>query len=89
MLRVSIKSTELAEKSGVKAGREWKIREQTGWIDLESGERRKLAISIKDGAQPWPVGDYSVSPLSFYVDNFGALSLGRLVLEKIAAVKAA
>lgn len=90
MLLVTIKSKDLNEKSGRNAKGEWKIREQTGWIELND-ERRRLAISLKDGAQPFEPGVYEVALTSFFVDTYGALSLGRLQLQpsKGAAVKAA
>jgi len=84
-LRVEVKSAEVTVKSWQKADRKGEINEQTGWIDLPSGERRRLVISIENKNMPYQPGVYVISDDSFEVDRFGGLSIGRLRLVPVAA----
>jgi hypothetical protein len=52
---------------------------QAGWVDLPSGERRKVRLRIKDG-KGYAVGSYSVKDESFTVNQYGDLELGNLEL---------
>jgi hypothetical protein len=85
MVTLSIKSTQTATKNGTsKAGKPYSITEQDAWVEL-NGERRRIRVTLSDGAAPFPVGDYTVGEGSFYVGDFGQLQLGRLELVSIAA----
>jgi len=79
-MKVEIKSTVTQEKSGTSAkGRAYRISEQEAWVTLD-GEYRRLRIGLEDGAQPYPVGAYTLAESSFRIDQYGGLEIGRVRL---------
>jgi len=85
VLRLTIKSAEVTEKTGTNAKGPWKIREQTARIELND-ESRKVVVALNKDAAPYAPGVYEVSDASFYIDNYGGLQLGRLVLRPAGTV---
>ncbi len=82
-MRVTIKSTEIHEKKGTSTrGKPYHIREQEAWCAL-NGETRRVKVTLRDDAEPFGPGMYDIQEDSFYVDNFGQLALGRLVLRVV------
>lgn len=67
-------------KSGV-----FESTSQTAWLDLPSGERRKIRVRLAKDAKPYAVGEYLVGDASFVVNEYGDLGLGNLALVPVAA----
>jgi hypothetical protein len=65
-------------------GQSFTSREQYAWLDLPSGERRKVRVRVDRGQQPYAPGEYTVADESFVVGEYGDLQLGfALKLERI------
>jgi hypothetical protein len=84
MLVFTVKSTEISVKSGVSAkGRPYELHEQYALVDLGE-ERRKVAILLETGQQPYVPGQYEIDPASFVVDQYNSLGV-KLRLRPIKA----
>lgn len=93
-LRIEVKSSKVLEVNGVsRAGKPFHMVKQAAWAYTYDsfGEvnpfPERIEMNIADGAQPYPVGNYSLDPRSFFIGDFNSLSIGRLVL--VPAVTAA
>lgn len=94
-LRIEVKSSKVLEVNGVsKAGKPFHMVKQAAWAYTYDsfGEvnpfPERIEMNIADGAQPYPVGNYSLDPRSFFIGDFNSLSIGRLVLvPAVAAVQ--
>jgi Helix-destabilising protein len=92
MLRIEIKSLNIAEQSGIaKSGKPYSIRKQTGWAytydnmgDLNPFPER-IEISLADKQAAYPVGQYTLADRTFYVGDYSSLTIGRLILDPISA----
>ena len=74
MFRITVKDTTTETKSGVsKAGRPYSIIEQAAIVDLPSGERRRIPITLEAGEAPLAPGDYEPKSTAGYVGDFGSL----------------
>jgi len=78
----SVTTSQINGKSGT-----FESRSQVGWVELPSGETRKLRVRVSKGAMPYSVGAYIVGDDSFTVSQYGDLQIGALTLlpEKKAA----
>jgi len=86
-MKIEVKSTATTEKSGTsKTGRAYTIREQEAWVSL-NGEYRRLRFALKDGANAYPVGEYTLGEGSFVINQFGGLEVVRLELAPLAVRK--
>jgi hypothetical protein len=84
-IKVTIKSADFDTKSGTsKRGQPYSIREQTGFAQL-GDETRKLTISLKQHQEVYAPGVYLLDDSSFTTDQYGQLTVGRLVLKAVAA----
>lgn len=95
-LRVEIKSNLVQEISGTsKAGKPYHMRKQAAWaytfdqMGALNPFPERIEFSLADGQEPYQVGNYSLSPASFFVGDFHSLSIGRPVLVPLAAAAAA
>ena len=79
---IEVKSTELMQKTvrGKKDGKEYVIREQTGWIDVGKDYPQEIRIPIEIGKEAYPKGKYLMDPSCVYIARYQTLSLGRLRL---------
>ena len=91
-LRIEIKSNLVQEISGTsKAGKPYHMRKQAGWaytydsMGALNPFPERIELSLADGQEPFQVGNYTLSPASFFVGDFHSLSIGRPILELIAA----
>jgi len=84
-IRIEIKSAEVVQKTiKGKDGKEYLIREQSGWIDLGKAYPQEVRISLDQGMEPYLVGQFVLDRSSLYVDRYGKLTLGRLKLKAAA-----
>jgi len=86
-MRMRVKSIEVSEKHGTskRTGQPYTIREQfCFWENAATGEVRRVTLSLREGQEPYAVGQYNVSDESFGVDRFGGLAVERLRLEPVA-----
>jgi len=93
MFRVEIDATPITEKSGkikngARAGEDYSIRTQTGYVDLGGKYPEKIAINLADDQKPYLPGFYWIAPESAGTGDFDSILFRRqLVLwtEKQAA----
>lgn len=78
-IRVAIENEQVEVKSGTNSRGPWQIREQECWAYLcnRDGTPQKhpsrIVVTLEDNQQPYPIGDYTVAPTSFYVGQYGSL----------------
>lgn len=91
-LRIEIKSNLITDINGVsKAGKPYHMRKQVGWAYTYDQQGvlnpypERIEISVNDGQDPYPLGNYAVSDKCIYVGDFNSLTVGRLILEPITA----
>jgi len=89
-VHIEVKDSTVEVKSGVSARtqKNYEIHEQTAYL-VTPDERKRIVLSLRNGQQPYAIGRYVISPESFTVSNFGALTIGRLVLSPAVPSKAA
>jgi cobalamin biosynthesis Co2+ chelatase CbiK len=92
MLKIEVKSEEINERSGVKNGRDWKIRTQEAYAHIQNRNGsaapypEKILLNLDNGNSnrapqaPYSIGTYYLSDSSVYVGDFSALRLGSPVL---------
>ncbi len=87
MWRVMIESAEVREKSGrsAKNGKDYRIREQEAFIFLfdQHGAEKRFPSAIRlnlDDQPAYKPGEYTITPDSVFVGEFGQLRFGRLRL---------
>lgn len=95
-LRIEIKSNLVQDISGTsKAGKPYHIRKQAAWAHTYDAQGalnpypERMEFSLADGQEPFPVGNYTLSPASFYIGDFNLLSIGRPILEPMVAAQRA
>jgi len=91
-IKISIEDTAVDEFSGIsqKNGKPFTIRKQEGWVTLPGEKRqRPFVIQLDDDQPPYAPGDYLLDPSTYFINRFGALSLGRIKLVKQSAARAA
>lgn len=91
-MRVIVKRADVAVRSGTgDQGRPWSIREQQAFAATVDKEGRpddfpsKITIRLDEGQAPYAPGEYEVDERSFYVAQYGRLSLGNVVLRPMSA----
>lgn len=90
-IKIEVKSNEIHVKSGTSArtGKPYTIREQEAWAYTADKEGKphpypvRIRVQLGDEQDAYPLGDYTISPASFYADRFNSLALG-LVLSPVA-----
>lgn len=88
-MQVEITSDVVNERSGNKNGKDWSIRTQTGYafIPDDSGRAQpypeSITIDLKKDQLPYKPGRYQVHDASYFVGDYGKLSIGRLMLVPI------
>lgn len=89
-LRIEIKSALVQEISGTsKAGKPYNMRKQAGWaftydaMGAPNPFPERIEFNLADKQEPFAVGNYTLSPASFFVGDFHGLSIGRLILEPL------
>lgn len=70
-MKIEIKSTEIQtiEGTSVKTGRPYCIRKQSAWLHLGKAYPLEIELNLEANTQAHPVGVYSLSPESYYVDR--------------------
>lgn len=90
-MQIEIASSVVNERSGTKDGKNWNMRTQTGYafIPDEAGKPQaypeSITIDLKKDQPAYPVGRYQLHDASFFVGDYGKLSIGRLALAPIKA----
>ena len=86
MIRIEVVSSTFDERSGVKNGKSWVIREQAAYAHLldETGKPHKYpvacSIPLEKDAPAYQPGFYTLDLRSVYVGDFRRLELGRVKL---------
>ena len=58
LITVLITSAFVETKTGTKNGKDWEVRNQFGFVEV-NGERRKISIPLARGAEPFAPGAYA------------------------------
>lgn len=93
MIKIEVKSGTVTERrfpSKREPGKTVLFREQEAWAFLfsVSGPHpypSRIVLPLEPDQAAYPPGIYSVNDASVYVGDFGALRLGRLILQPVAA----
>lgn len=93
MLRVEIKSALINEISGIsqKTGKPYNMKKQSGWAYTYDQQGNlnpypeRIEISLADNQEPYAVGNYGLSDKCIFVGDFNSLTVGRPILEPVAA----
>jgi len=87
---IEIKSPVITEVNGTsKAGKPYHMRKQSAWAYTYDQHGKphpypeRIEFNLMDDQQAFPAGRYSIAPQSFFVGDFNALSIGRLLLEPV------
>lgn len=94
-IRIEVKNSQVAERSGEKNGKPWTIRNQTAWAYTFDREGKandyplRIEIQLEKDQSAYAPGNYSVAPTSFMVGDYDKLALGRLALIPVTARAAA
>jgi hypothetical protein len=91
-LRIEVKSNLFQQISGTsKAGKPYSMRKQAAYaytydqMGTPNPYPERIEFNLADGQEPWPIGQYTLSPACFYVaGDFKELSIGRPILELIS-----
>lgn len=83
MFKVNIASTAVNVKAGIsqRTKKEYSMREQIGWVYMFDQQGRpnphphSITLILDGDDAPYPVGDYLLSPSSFYVGSFGSVKV--------------
>ena len=92
-LRIEIKSPLVNDISGVaaKTGKPYHMRKQSAWaytFDQQGGLQpfpERIEISLADGQEAYPVGNYALSDKCIFVGDFNSLAVGRILLDPLRA----
>jgi Helix-destabilising protein len=89
-MKLTVKSTNVQERKihSTKQQKDYVFREQEAVVELGE-ERRLIVLSLEDGQQAYPVGQYEVLDGSFEVDRNRNLALKRRLALKPLTVAAA
>lgn len=92
MIVIKIESTQVNTKSGAKEGKAWTINFQQCaiagfYVDgFPAKYPREMTIQLDEkNPVPYPVGDYVLSPESFYFGDFGRFTMGRMKLLPLSS----
>ncbi len=85
-MKIEIKSDRVDEYHGQKDGRQFVIRNQTGWLHVDGSQDypERVKVRIDDGQPPYAPGMYLIADESYYINRFGSLQLGALRLVPLA-----
>jgi len=94
-IRIEVKSLVVSEVSGIaKSGKPYHIRKQTGWAHTYDASGtpnpypEKIEFNLQENQPPFALGVYTIAPESFYVGDFNALAIGRLILTLLPVQRA-
>lgn len=87
-MKLKVKSVNVFDrKITAKSGKDYVFREQEAIVEMGE-ERRIMVLSLEEGQQPYPVGEYEVLDASFEVDRNRNLALKRRLALKPVTVAA-
>lgn len=83
MIRISVAQTSFRTQSGVskRTGKDYSMRIQSGYAYTKDRDGNqppfpeKFDIILDNGADPFPVGDYTLDASAIYVDRQGNLAV--------------
>jgi len=96
MFKVQIASTAVNTKTGIsqRTKKEYSMREQIAWIYMFDQQGKpnphpqSITLLLDGDDAPYPIGDYLLTPSSFYVGTFGSIKV-RPKLEPVKKLVAA
>lgn len=95
MIKIEVESSTVDERSGVKNGKPWTIREQGAYAHIldEFGKPGKYPVrcrlGLEDKAPAYQPGMYTFDARAIIVGDFDRLGLGRVKLVPYVAAKQA
>src|SRR5512135_1652997 len=95
-IRIDVKSVNVVENSGTAkaSGKPYTIRKQTAWAHVVDQDGKpydypsRIELQLEHDQAPFPVGQYTIAPASFFVGDYDKLAMRRLVLQPVASGKA-
>jgi len=95
-IRIVVETIDVQVKSGTNARGPWQIREQEVWAYFFNREGKphahpsRCVVNLADDQQPYPVGDYTLSPTSFFGGKYNSIMFSpRLIPARAPVSKAA
>ena len=85
MLKVEIKDASVTTATINGKSGSFQSSSQDAWLDLPSGERRKLRVRLEKEAKPYAAGVYTIGDESFGVSQYGDLEISRIKLIAVPA----
>ncbi|MBF8179804.1 helix-destabilizing protein [Herminiimonas contaminans] len=73
----------------------WRIDEQEAFAYLADRKGKlhahptRITVRLEDGQSPYPIGEYTVAPASFYAGKYNSLMFSVRLVPMRATVKAA
>jgi hypothetical protein len=89
MIVIEIRDPNVHSRDIVSKGRNMTFKEQKGVVDMPNGERRVISVPIDRDAAPYAAGRYTIADVSFNVNEWNRLEVGRLKLDRAPAATGA
>lgn len=90
MIKIVIKDAAVTERSGTKNGRQWHMRTQVAWAQLQSKPYPvEIQITLSDQQPAFAVGEYSLGADTAWVTKYGEIRLDLAKMKPMAGVSAA
>jgi len=87
MIRVEIRSPDVAEHRGTNSRGPYVIRKQHGYLDVGKAYPVEVAINLGETQAPFAPGVYEIVGQCFYVRQFGEVRVDLSKLQRAAVPK--
>lgn len=94
-IKIVVEEVNVDTKTGVGAKGPWRIDEQEAFAYLADRKGKlhahptRISVRLEDGQAPYPIGEYTVAPASFYAGKYNSLMFSVRLVPMRAQVKAA
>ncbi|CAL61687.1 putative Helix-destabilizing protein [Herminiimonas arsenicoxydans] len=92
-IKIVVEEVNVDVKTGVGAKGPWRIEEQEVFAYLADRKCKlhahptRITVRLEDGQLPYPIGEYTISPNSFYAGKYNSLMFSARLVPMRAAVK--
>lgn len=85
-MKIEVESAEVREATGTNSRGPWSIREQKAFADLGKRYPSEIRLRLPKDQQAYAPGQYELDvEKSCFVDGYGNLKMGAIVLRPVAA----
>lgn len=94
-IKIVVEKLDVQVKNGTNARGPWQIREQEVWaffVDRQGvphSHPSRAVVNLAENEQPYPPGDYTLSPTSFYSGNYAGIMFKPRLVPLKQTLKAA